>query len=234
MSLDQLIERLPTGAVSTHPGELAGRSRDWWALAMLREVRGDPPVKPAAVVFPSSTEEVSIVLRWASETGTVVVPRGAGSGVVGGAEAIKRGIVLDTTRMAGVLSVDPTSMTASVQAGLRGDRLEQALAGQGLTLGHYPQSLAISTVGGWIAATSAGQASAGYGGIEDLLLGLTVVLADGTVVKVPAHARSAAGPSLRHLFIGSEGTLGVVTEAVLSLSRLPSTYQWDAYKPASF
>jgi alkyldihydroxyacetonephosphate synthase len=234
VSLDELIERLPEGAVSTHPGELAGRSRDWWALAMLRDVRGDPPMKPAAVVFPASSEEVATTLRWATETGTPVVPRGAGSGVVGGAEAIKRGIVLDTTRMTAVLALDLTSLTVNVQAGARGDRLEQVLVGQGLTLGHYPQSLAISTVGGWVAATSAGQASAGYGGIEDLLLGLTVVLADGTIVRIPAHPRSAAGPALRHLFIGSEGTLGVVTEAVLSVSRLPSAYRWHAYAPASF
>jgi len=233
-ALDDLAERLPPGTVSTHPGELMSRSRDLWSLSLLKEVRGDPPVRPAGVVFPSTTEEVVAVLRWANETATPVVPRGAGSGVVGGAEAIKRGIVLDLTRMAGVLAVDTTSMTAAVQAGVRGDRLEQALAAQGLTLGHYPQSLAISTVGGWIAASSAGQASAGHGAIEDLLLGLTVVLADGTVVRVPARPRSAAGPALPRLFVGSEGTYGVVTEAVLSVSRLPSGIEWDAYRPTSF
>lgn len=234
MSLEQLVERLPAGAVSTHPGELFARSRDWWALSMLREARGDPPVKPAAVVFPASTEEVATTLRWAAETRTPVVPRGGGSGVVGGAEAVRRGIVLDLSRMGGILEVDATSMTATVQAGIRGDRLEQALGVQGLTLGHYPQSLAISTVGGWIAASSAGQASAGHGAIEDLVLGMTVVLADATVVRLAARVRSAAGPSLTRIFVGSEGTFGVVTEAVLSLSRLPSGHTWDTYRPSSF
>jgi alkyldihydroxyacetonephosphate synthase len=232
--LEQLIERLPAGAVSTHPGELLSRSRDWWSLSMLRESRGDSPVKPAAVAFPTSTEEVATVLQWATETMTPVIPRGAGSGVSGGATPVKRGVVLDLTKMTEIRSLDTISMTATVQAGIRGDRLEQALELQGLTLGHYPQSLAISTVGGWIAAFSAGQASSGYGGIEDLVLGLTVVLADGTIVKIPARPRSAAGPSLSHLFIGSEGTFGVVTEAVVALSPLPSGYLWDAYQPSSF
>ena len=232
--LDQLAERLPAGAVSTHPGELASRARDQWALSLLRDSRGDPPPRPGAIVFPTSTEDVATVLRWAGDTGTAVVPRGAGSGVSGGATATKRGIVLDLSRMANVLSVEVTSLTATVEAGIRGDRLEQALAGHGLTLGHYPQSLAISTVGGWIASFSAGQASAGYGGIEDLLLGLTVVTGDGAVVRIPARARSAAGPALAQLFVGSEGTLGVITEAVLSLSLLPSGRTWEAYRPSSF
>jgi alkyldihydroxyacetonephosphate synthase len=232
--LDQLAERLPDGALSTHPGELAARSHDWWSLALLRERRGDRTVRPTAVVFPTSVEDVATTLRWAAETGTAVVPRGAGSGVCGGAEAVRRSIIIDMTTLSNVLAVEANSLTAHVQAGVRGDRLEQALSVQGLTLGHYPQSLAISTVGGWIAAASAGQASAGYGAIEDLVLGMTVVLAGGDVVRLPPRPRSAAGPDLRRLFIGSEGTLGVVAEAVLSVSRAPRSMAWDAYRPSSF
>ena len=111
--------------------------------------------------------------------------------------------------------VDAISQTVEVQAGVRGDRLEVELAKLGLTTGHYPQSIAISTVGGWIAASSAGQASTGFGAIEDVLLGLTAVLPDGGILRLRPVPRSAS-PDLRRLLIGSEGTLAVVTEATLA------------------
>jgi alkyldihydroxyacetonephosphate synthase len=201
---------------------------------MLREVRGDRMPRPMAVVFPSSTEDVSETLRWAQETGTPVVPRGAGSGLAGGAQAVWRGVVLDLSRMDRILGVDTESQTMVVEAGARGDRVETELNDHGLTLGHYPQSLAISTVGGWISTRSAGQASAGFGAIEDLVLGLVVVLPTGEVVRSRAVPRSAAGPDLYSLFIGAEGTLGVITEATLSASRLPEGHRWLAFRPPDF
>ena len=220
--------------MSTHPGELTSRSRDAWALAMLREARGDRLPRPLAVVFPRSTDDVAHTLTWASETGTAVVPRGGGSGVCGGAQAIWRGIVLDLSRMDRVLEVDREAQTVRAQAGIRGDRLENELSESELTLGHYPQSLAISSLGGWIAAASAGQASAGYGAIEDHLEGLTAVLGSGEVLELPAVPRSATGPDLRRLFVGSEGTLGVVTEATLSVIRRPDSLRWLAVAPSAF
>lgn len=232
--LDSLISRLPDGAVSTHPGELATRTRDWWALAMLRERRGDRLTPPQAVVFPTSTDDVAAALTWSTENKVPVVPRGGGSGVCGGAEAIRGGIVLDLSRMSRVLSLDKESLAVEVEAGIRGQKLEEELAPEGLTLGHYPQSLSISSVGGWIAARSAGQASAGYGAIEDLLLGLTAVMANGEVARLRAFPRTAAGPDLRQLFVGAEGTLGVVTEATLSVSPLPDGRRWLAFAPSSF
>lgn len=232
--LSSLLERLPEGTVSTHPGELASRSRDAWALAMLREARGERLPRPMAVVFPRTTDQVAATLVWASETGTPVVPRGGGSGVCGGAQAIWRGVVLDLSRMERIVEFDEASFSITVEAGMRGDRLESALNSQGFTLGHYPQSMAISSVGGWIATASAGQASAGFGTIEDLLLGLTAVLPTGEILRLPATPRSAAGPDLRNLLVGSEGTLGVVTEATLSVSPLPNGMRWAAFQPASF
>lgn len=233
-ALASLAALLPDGALSTHPGELAARGRDWWAMAMLREARGDVLDRPLAVAFPRSTEDVSAILGWAQGTGTPVVPRGGGSGVSGGAQASRRAVVIDLSEMREVLDVDERSLAVSVQAGIRGDRLEAALGRRDLTLGHYPQSLAISSVGGWIASASAGQASTGYGVIEDLILGLTVVLATGEVLPLRPVPRSAAGPDLRRLFVGSEGTLGVVTEAVLSASRLPEELRWLAVAPTAF
>ena len=233
-ALAALTERLPEGAVSTHPGELTSRSRDAWALAMLREARGDRLPRPLAVVFPRSTEDVAATLRWAADTGTAVVPRGGGSGVCGGAQAIWRGIVLDLSRMSSVLDVDPMSQTVRAEAGIRGDRLEGALGEHGLTLGHYPQSMSISSLGGWIAAASAGQASAGYGPIEDHVLGLTAVLGSGEVLDLTATPRAATGPDLRRLLVGSEGAYAVVTEATLSVSRRPPALGWLAVAPPSF
>jgi alkyldihydroxyacetonephosphate synthase len=233
-SLDILAGRLPDGTVSTDRQTLRHRAIDSWSLALLRRVRGDDLPEPAAVVFPARTEEVATVLAWASQTGTAVIPRGAGSGVCGGAQAETQAIVLDLSRMDRIGEVDAISHTVEVQAGVRGDRLEQELAKLGLTIGHYPQSIAISTVGGWIAASSAGQASTGFGAIEDLLLGLTAVLPDGEILRLRPVPRSAAGPDLRRLLVGSEGTLAVVTEATLACRARPKTWEWLAYSYPDF
>jgi alkyldihydroxyacetonephosphate synthase len=233
-ALATLVERLPEGAVSTHPGELSSRSRDAWALAMLREVRGERLPRPMAVVFPRSTEDVATAVSWASEAGVPLVPRGGGSGVCGGAQALWRGVVLDLSQMNRVLDIDEESLAVRVEAGIHGDRLESALSERGLTLGHYPQSLAISSVGGWIAAGSAGQASAGYGAIEDMVLGIVAVLSDGRVLTLRAAPRSAAGPDLRRLLVGSEGTLAVVTEVTLGVTRTMSALRWEAFAPPTF
>jgi alkyldihydroxyacetonephosphate synthase len=201
---------------------------------MLRETRGDAPSLPYAVVLPTSTEEVSAVLAWSVESRTPVVPRGGGSGVGGGAQPAEGALVLELSGMDRILDLDEVSHAVTVQAGVRGDAVEDELGRHGLTLGHYPQSLAISTVGGWIAASSAGQASVGYGAIEDLLLGVTAVLAGGGILRLRAVPRSAAGPDLRRLLVGSEGTLAVVTEAVLSCSPRPPGWAWEGFRFAEF
>ncbi len=227
--LDMLASRLPEGTVRTDAEILRERAIDSWALALLRRVRGDELPIPAAVVFPASTDEVATVLAWASETSTAVIPRGAGSGVCGGAQAETRSVVLDLSRMNRITDIDLVSQVAQVQAGVRGDQLEEALAEHGLTAGLYPQSIAISTVGGWIAASSAGQASTGFGAIEDVLLGLTAVLPPGEILRCRPVPRSAAGPDLRRLLVGSEGTLAVVTEATLACRARPAGWEWLAF-----
>jgi alkyldihydroxyacetonephosphate synthase len=227
-ALDLLVSRLPAGTVSTDTKILTERATDSWTLDLLRRARGDEIPGPAAVVFPASTGEVAAVLAWATETGTAVIPRGAGSGVCGVPVNMAGAVVLDLSRMDRIGDADLVSQAVTVQAGVRGDRLEEALAEQGLTTGHYPQSIAISTVGGWIAASSAGQASTGFGAIEDILLGLTAVLPTGEILRCRAVPRTAAGPDLRRLLIGSEGTLAVVTEATLACRTRPAGYEWLA------
>ena len=181
--VDVLASRLPDGAVTTDTDLLRERAIDSWALALLRRTRGDDLPVPAAVVFPARTEEVATVLAWACEARVAVIPRGGGSGVCGGAVADAGSIVLDLSRMNHVTGVDPVSQVVQAEAGVRGDQLEDALASHGLTVGHYPQSIASSTVGGWIAASSAGQASTGFGAIEDVLLGCTAVLPQGVILR---------------------------------------------------
>lgn len=232
--MDALIERLPRGLVSTHPGELATHARDRWSLAMLRDVRGDRVPPPVALAFPETTEHVALTLTWARETGTPVVARGGASGVSGGAEAIKRSIVLDLSRMDRVLDIDDVSQLVRAQAGVRGGALEAAANRRGLTTGHYPATLEVSTVGGWIASAAVGYAAAGYGGVEDLLLGLTAVTGRGDVLELKPIPRWGAGPDLRRLLVGSEGTLAIVTEATLALARLPEALAWQAFAPRSF
>jgi alkyldihydroxyacetonephosphate synthase len=233
-ALDLLVSRLPADTISTDPKILTERATDSWTLDLLRRVRGDELAEPAAVVFPASTEDVATVLAWATETGTAVIPRGAGSGVCGAAQAQAGAVILDLSRMDRIGDVDLVSQTVTVQAGVRGDRLEDALARHDLTTGHYPQSIASSTVGGWIAASSAGQASTGFGAIEDILLGLTAVLPAGEILRCRAVPRSAAGPDLRRLLIGSEGTLAVVTEATLACRARPPAWAWLAADFADF
>jgi alkyldihydroxyacetonephosphate synthase len=233
-SLDILASRLPAGAISTDPQALRDHATDSWSLALLRRVRGDDLSEPAGIIFPARTEEVATILAWASQTGTMIIPRGAGSGVCGGAQADSQAVVLDLSRMNRIGPVDPESQTVDVQAGVRGDRLEEELARSNLTTGHYPQSIAISTVGGWIAASSAGQASTGFGAIEDVLLGLTAVLPDGAILRLRPVPRSAAGPDLKRLLTGSEGTLAVVTEATLACRARPRAWDWLAFGYGDF
>jgi alkyldihydroxyacetonephosphate synthase len=133
-----------------------------------------------------------------------------------------------------VTNVDLVSQAVDVEAGVRGDQLEQALAQHGLTTGLYPQSIALSTVGGWIAASSAGQASTGFGAIEDVLLGLTAVLPQGEILRSRPVPRSAAGPDLRRLLAGSEGTLAVITEATLACRARPAGWDWLAFAFGGF
>jgi alkyldihydroxyacetonephosphate synthase len=216
--LDILVQRLPPGAVVTDAEILRARATDCWALALLRRARGDALAMPAAVVYPASTEEVAAVMTWASETRVAVIPRGGGSGVCGGAEADAGSVILDLSQMNKIIGLDLVSQVVHVQAGVHGGQLEDALAGYGLTVGHYPQSIAASTVGGWIAASSAGQASTGFGTIEDALLGLTAVLSHGEILRcrpVP-------------------GTLAVVTEAALACRARPDGWQWLVFGFPSF
>ena len=192
---------------------------------LLRLRRGEISAAPEVVVYPAEEGAVAAVLRVAREARLAVVTFGGGTSVVGGVEAWaapgQAGVlVLDTTHLDRLVRIDPVSATATFQAGIDGPALEAALVARGRTLGHFPQSFEHSTLGGWIATRSSGQLSNAYGAIEDLVVSMRVVTPEGVLRTVPVP-RSAAGPDLNALLLGSEGTLGVIVEATLRTSPLP-------------
>jgi alkyldihydroxyacetonephosphate synthase len=238
---DRANERLETAVGRDHVrddretrvGHAAGRS--YTDLVRLRS--GDASSAPDAVVYPGSADEVARLLAACSEGRIAVVPFGGGTSVVGGVEPLRDGfeaaISLDLRRLDQVLEVDRVSLTARLAAGIRGPALEQALAREGLTLGHFPQSFEYSSVGGWVATRSAGQASSGYGKIEELVEGVGCLAPAGELAEL-AFPASAAGPPLRELIVGSEGVLGVITEATLRVRPRPEEHHYEGWWFASF
>jgi len=180
-----------------------------------------PGTLPSAVICPGTHDEVAEVVRWARRAGVALVPFGAGSGVLGGAIPLGGEAILDLKRLNRMVRIDTVNGLASVGAGMNGGQFESALADHGYTCGHLPQSLHMSTVGGWAACRGAGQTSSRYGKIEDIVRGLKVVLPDGETLDVRPVARRATGPDLLQLFIGSEGVLGAITEVTLRVWKRP-------------
>jgi alkyldihydroxyacetonephosphate synthase len=213
--LEQLRRVAGAGAVNTGDDDRSSYSHDAWPLAAVWTRRGRHPHVPEAVVRITGTAQAARLLRWASEHGVPVTPWGLGSSVTGAPLPLRGGVVADCSAMSGIVRLDDADLTVTVKAGTLGSDLEEALHARGLTLGHSPQSLHLSTVGGWVATRASGQFSSRYGSIEDLVVTFTVVLAEGEVVTFPLSPRAAVGPDLRHLFIGAEGTLGLVTEVTL-------------------
>ncbi len=208
-ALEDLVAALPEGSVVTDPDIVASYRQDRAA---------DPDAGTAlAVVRPRRTEEVQTVLRWATAHGIAVVPRGAGTGLSGGATALDGAIMLSTERMRDI-TVDPATRTAVAQPGLLNAEVKAAVAEYGLWYPPDPSSFEICSIGGNIATNAGGLCCVKYGVTTDYVLGLQVVLADGTAVRLGGpRLKDVAGLSLTKLFVGSEGTLGVITEVTLRL-----------------
>jgi len=215
-------------AVSTLPEQLDAYTADTYWPALAAVAAGAPMARPEIVVRPRTEEDVATVLGTADAQHSPVVAWGGGSGTQGGALAIHGGILLDLRSLDSVLDIDETSMTVTAQAGVNGRRLEAELNSRGLMLPHYPASVEWATVGGYIAARGSGVLSTRYGKIEDLLLNLRVATpATGLIetVEVPRHA---VGPELTQLFVGSEGTLGIITRATLQIVPMPAERRFAA------
>jgi len=204
---------------------------------IIRRRAGDAGAAPDAVVLPGTPADVAEVLRICSDHGVAVVPWGGGTSVVGGLESLRGAhssvIALDLARLDALLSVDDVSGMATFQPGIRTPAAEAALAKHGLVLGHVPQSFERASLGGYVVTRSAGQASTGYGRIDDLVVGLRMATPVGELV-LPAMPGSAAGPDLRRLVLGSEGTLGVVTEVTLRVRRRPAVRHYEGWMAPSW
>jgi alkyldihydroxyacetonephosphate synthase len=212
------------GICSTDPGDRAAHTYGKAYRDVMRALVGELPSPPDLVAFPRTEADVRDLLDWAGSAGAAVIPYGGGSSVVGGVEyrgdAHAAVVSVDLTGLDQVLEVDPVSRAARIQGGVLGPAMESQLGGHGLTLRHFPQSFEFSTLGGWLATRSAGHFATRYTHIDDLVESLRVVSPVGICQsrRLPA---SGAGPSPDRLFLGSEGTLGIITEAWVRLQDRP-------------
>lgn len=229
--VDELRRIAPCSEASDDTAEA---SRDWWPLALHWSLQGQVPARAAVVCRPESTEQVAGLAAVCTEHRVPLTVAGGRSGVTAASVPVFGGVVLDITGLSGVIDVDEVSGVVGVRAGTFGPDLETALAPHGLTVGHFPQSFELATVGGWVACRGAGQYSTRYGKIEDMVVGLEVVLADGRVVRTGGAPAAAVGPDLNQVFVGSEGTLGIVTAVWLRAHPVPTAERRAAYTFGSF
>lgn len=178
---------------------------------------------PSLALRPANAAEVSAIVRKAAALDVAVIPYGRGSGVLGGTIPLDREIMIDMRRMNRILDLDRDNHLVTVEAGMFGEDFEEALNAAGFTSGHLPQSLTISTVGGWAACRGGGQESSRYGKIENIVVGLKAVLPDGEFLEVRPLPKRASGPSILDLVVGNEGTLAIITELTLRIWPMPAS-----------
>ncbi|MCI0679249.1 MAG: FAD-binding oxidoreductase [Actinobacteria bacterium] len=215
--------------VSTDPASRFAYSIDTYWVGQMWLDRGHATPTPDVVVRPATPQEVAAVIHLAAEHRVPVTPWGGGSGSQGGALALYGGIVLDLKRLNRVLEIDETSLTVTAEAGINGRALEWEVNRYGLTLAHYPASQNCATLGGYLAPRGSGVLSTKYGKAEDIVMSVQVALGDGSLIRTPGLPSHASGPNLMGLFVGSEGTLGVITEATMRLDPLPETRSFRAF-----
>jgi alkyldihydroxyacetonephosphate synthase len=232
----ELGEALGEGALLTGREHRLRRATGMGYPDLVRLRAGRLADAPDAVVFPGTAAVVARVLEVCAREGIAVVPFGGGTSVVGGVEPERGGferlIALDLRRVRGA-EVDERSGTARLGPGLRGPEAERELGSRGLTLGHYPQSFELATIGGFAATRSAGQASSGYGRFDDLVTSIELTAPAG-VLRTLDTPHSAAGPALRQLALGSEGVLGVITEVGVRVRPVPEARRYEAWIAPDF
>lgn len=204
-------------------------SRDYWPIALRWTLEGKFAASPDFIVWPENTEQVSSILQIANEYDIPVTPFGEGSGVLGGAVPVQGGIVVDMKKMSTIVAVNDENLTVTVQPGMNGMNLERTLNHKGYTLGHIPQSLYCSTVGGWLACRAAGQFSTKYGKIDDIVISLEAVLPQGEVIHSTSVPKSSTGPMVDRLLLGAEGVLGIITQCTLKIWPYPEKRVFQSY-----
>jgi alkyldihydroxyacetonephosphate synthase len=223
-------------AISTADGDRLIRAGGKSTLDLLRRKQIDQ-LAPDGVAIPASDGEVHALLQWCALSGVAVVPFGGGTSVVGGLDPIAGGhrasLSVDLRRFDELVSIDTLSGQATLGAGVTGPEAERLLAEHGFTLGHFPQSFQFATIGGFAATRSSGQASAGFGRFDDMVTGLRVITPTG-VLDLGGAPKTAAGPDLRQLFLGSEGTLGIITQVTVRIRRVAPVTLGEAWHFGDF
>ncbi|MHA1583705.1 MAG: FAD-binding oxidoreductase [Promethearchaeota archaeon] len=209
-------------AVSTKYIDKITYGKDYWLISNQMAMNGKIPAYPDIIVWPKTESHVSEILKYANTHNPPipVIPFGEGSGVVGGAVPIKGGIMVDM-KFFDKIEINSINMTATIGTGVNGKNLQRYLDEHGFRMGHIPQSLHASTIGGYLAHRAAGQFSGKYGKFEDMTKSMTVVLPTGEIVKSKFYPRASVGPMVDRLFLGSEGTLGIATEVVCRIWPFP-------------
>jgi alkyldihydroxyacetonephosphate synthase len=223
--------------VSSRQTDRLAYNNDCWprGIILTRGHRVDQYL-PTAIVQPGNEKEIVAIIAWARKTGTPIVPFGAGSGVCGGATADGGSVVVDLKRFRNILDVRDADMTARAESGVLGIHLERELNRRGFTLGHFPSSLYCSSLGGYLAARSAGQNSSLFGKMEDMVISARVITGSGEILDTapdpysPGGSHNAADHDLTQVFVGSEGTLGLITRASLRIHPLPTHRHFRGFR----
>lgn len=215
--------------VQTDDSDKLGHSIDYYWVPELWHDRGETLTPPDFVVHPGNAREVSEVMKIANTHNIPVTPWGGGSGSQGGALPIYGGIILDMKRMNKVWEVDTVSLTATAEVGIIAQHLEWEIEKAGFSTMHLPASIGCATLGGFIAHRGTGVLSTKYGKMEDIIMSMEVVTPTGEIINTLPVPRHASGPDLTQLFLGSEGTLGVVTKATLKIHPIPEARKFHAF-----
>ncbi|TCO46160.1 alkyldihydroxyacetonephosphate synthase [Kribbella antiqua] len=210
-----------------------GHTRGYSTPDLLRHRAGDTSDMPDAVIYPGSHDDVLALLAGCAAHDLAVVPYAGGTSVVGGLAASRRFVTVDLRRLDQLVTIDEVSRTATLQAGVRGPAAEALLAERGYTLGHFPQSYEGASIGGYAAARSSGQSSAGYGRFDQMVVGLTLATPRGTI-ELGRAPMSAAGPDLRQLVLGSEGAFGIITSVVVRIRPRPTERHFEGWRFEDF
>ena len=230
----KLIEIVGEKNVSTDEIDIFAYTKDSTMIGYNWILEGKVAGLADYIIWPETVEQISEILKFANQEKIPVIPYGEGSGVMGGAIPIRGGIIIDMKKFNKIIEINDNDLTVTVETGMNGMNFERFLNAKGFTGGHIPQSLYMSSVGGWIAHRAAGQFSTKYGKIEDIILGMEVVLPQGEIINFKPIVRAATGPQLNKLFIGNEGTLGIVTKATLKIWPYPKKRALISYAFPTF
>jgi alkyldihydroxyacetonephosphate synthase len=229
MLRSELVDAVGPEYVSSNEADKLGHSIDYYWLPEMWHDRGRENPKPEFIVHPGSAAEVAKVMKIANNYKIPVTPWGGGSGSQGGALPMYGGIILDTKRMNKVLKIDTEALTATVETGANTQQLEWAIEKHGFSTMHFPASIACATLGGFLAHRGTGVLSTKYGKIEDMVMSLEVVTPTGEIINTLPVPRHASGPDLTMLYLGSEGTLGVITKCTLKIHPIPEARKFHAF-----